>query len=208
MKKSDNKGLRSEILRATRELLVKEGFPSLSMRKIATEIGCKAPSIYYYFENKAALVQALIDEGHQHLYEHMAEAVAPYENPLDRIEAYMRAFISFGLENAEYYEIMFLLPIEGETCDPKTSFRVARRSQDLSITAFEECVGRGWIKPDNFVLATGSIGISLHGYLALALNHQKDPPFDKQRMLDYIIDKIFLSHGIGGTPYEREPLKA
>lgn len=66
IKKAD---LRIQILEATRHLLVEDGLENISMRKIASRIGCKAPSIYYYFRNKDALIHAMIEEGNDRLYE-------------------------------------------------------------------------------------------------------------------------------------------
>ena len=206
--KTSRTGLRRQILDATRSLLLQDGVKNLSMRKIAGEIGCKAPSIYYHFENKAALIQALVEEGHQMLFATMEGAVSRYEDPLQRLEAYIRAYVSFGLEKPVYYEIMFMLGADASGYDPQESFRHAKTSQTLAITVFQEAKRKGRIKADDIVRATGAIGIILHGYLALLLNYADNPPFHPEEMLDYMIDQVFLSYGVGGTTFNRQPLDA
>ncbi|MDJ0835366.1 MAG: TetR/AcrR family transcriptional regulator [Acidobacteriota bacterium] len=204
--KTDRTGLRRQILDATRSLLLSEGVKNLSMRKIAAEIGCKAPSIYYHFENKAALIQALVEEGHQLLFSLMEEAVGRYTDPLQRLEAYMRAYVRFGLDNPVYYEIMFMLRADESGYDPIESFRQAKKSQAPAIEAFQEAERQGLVSTDDFIRATGAIGIMLHGYLAIILNYPENSPFQPDEMLDYIIDRVFRSHGIGGEPYKRHRL--
>ncbi len=54
---------RREAVRAARRLLEAEGEEALSMRRIAAELGIRAPSLYKHFADKAALETALIADG-------------------------------------------------------------------------------------------------------------------------------------------------
>lgn len=206
MKKNGRTGLRKEILDAARALLLEDGVKNLSMRKIAAQIGCKAPSIYYHFEGKSDLMHALVVEGHNKLYSAMETAVSEHEDPLAQMEAHMRAYVTFGLENPVYYEIMFLLGSEESGFDYRESFREARKSQDLAISALSEAASRGWIKDEDFREVTSLIGISLHGYVTLALHYGSRSPFHPKETLDNLIDKIFLGIHVGGRAYDRKPL--
>ncbi len=54
---------RRQILEATRQVTAREGFHGATMQKIAAEAGLKSPShIYWYFKNKKALYQAMMEE--------------------------------------------------------------------------------------------------------------------------------------------------
>jgi len=55
------------ILGAALRMLEENGSENLSLRGIAKSLGVKAPSIYHYFPDKAALERALIAEGHAQL---------------------------------------------------------------------------------------------------------------------------------------------
>src|SRR5690606_24477611 len=90
-------GLRAATMDATRTLLVREGYDSLSMRKIASAIGCSVSSIYLYFDNKDELVHALIDEGFQRWYEIVRESASGPGTPLQRLEDHCRKYVEFGL---------------------------------------------------------------------------------------------------------------
>ena len=53
---------KENILISARKVLSEQGIDKLSLRKIAAEAGCAAPSIYYYFKNKQEIVAGLWEE--------------------------------------------------------------------------------------------------------------------------------------------------
>jgi len=53
---------KENILDSARKVLTEQGINKLSLRKIAAETGCAAPSIYYYFKNKQEIVAGLWEE--------------------------------------------------------------------------------------------------------------------------------------------------
>ena len=67
-------GLKQAIFDEALRLLESEGFSGLSTRKIASRVGCTATSIYLYFDNKDALVHALIAEGFERMDERLTRA--------------------------------------------------------------------------------------------------------------------------------------
>ena len=93
--------LREKILEISREYLFSDGYSSLSMRKIAGEIGVSATSIYLYFENKDHLVHTLIEESVEDLSVALEEGVKGKVGTIDRFKAITRSYIDFALENPE-----------------------------------------------------------------------------------------------------------
>jgi len=53
---------RDAVLAAALRVFAREGVEGASMRAIAREAGCDASLIYYYFENKEAIFEAILDE--------------------------------------------------------------------------------------------------------------------------------------------------
>ena len=49
------------IIKAARRILVKKGYPSLTMQEIEKESGVNRALVYYYFGSKAGLVEALVE---------------------------------------------------------------------------------------------------------------------------------------------------
>jgi AcrR family transcriptional regulator len=165
--------LRRAILDRARGLLVAEGYDRLSMRKIAGGVGCSATSIYLHFESKDALTHALIDEGMTRLYGALSatEAAAPAA----RLDAMCRAYVRFGLDNPEYYHVMFQLHPERMARYPAESYRRARRNIERFRDALAEGVAEGTMTaaPSPDVAAYG-LWTALHGLVSLLLAERID----------------------------------
>ena len=167
--------LRRQILDTTRHLLVQDGYKSLSMRRIARAIGYSATSIYLHFENKDALFHTLIDEGMERLYEEMKTVEAGYpSDPADRLRALCQSYIDFGLNNQEYYEVMFLLHPEHMDRYPADKYRRARRNLDVIARALADGVAQGVMETDDPRVSASTIWSALHGTVSLLIARRVD----------------------------------
>jgi len=182
--------LRRRILDTTRHLLVQDGYASLSMRKIARAIGYSATSIYLYFENKDALFHALIDEGMEQLYDELKVVDAAHaESPRARLRALCRRYVEFGLENQEYYEIMFLLRPERMERYPADKYRRARRNLDIMAAALADGVEQGVMHTDDPRVSASVIWAALHGTVSLQLSRRVDIRIERDAFIDAAIDQ-------------------
>jgi AcrR family transcriptional regulator len=176
--------LRRRILDGARHLLVRGGYQNLSMRRLARAIGYSATSIYLHFESKDDLFHALIDEGMERLHTRLREAVEDEEAPDAQLEALCRAFARFGLDNPEYYEVMFLLRPETMERYPPENYRRARRNLDL----VQELLRKG-AERDQFVItdpleAASALWASLHGTVSLLLARRVDARLDADVLVE------------------------
>src|SRR6202012_4448303 len=88
--------VRCRILEASWQIVKKEGWQALSMRKIADAIEYTAPIIYGYFENKDALMIEFTRKGYMHLTEYLKEAKAKHRLPAKQLEAMWFAYWNFA----------------------------------------------------------------------------------------------------------------
>jgi AcrR family transcriptional regulator len=95
---------RTQTIAAARRLLEAEGEQGLSMRRIAAELGIRAPSLYKHFADKAALETALIADGLQSLY---AELQAGTSDLAGVAASYRR----FALSHPHLYALMTERPL-------------------------------------------------------------------------------------------------
>lgn len=100
---------REMIMDAARDLFVQKGYQYVSMRQVATVLGCSHGSIYYYFKNKAELFYALVKEHFRMLDSKLDELMDQDLNEAEKLHKVMLGFIEFGLNNQSQYEIMFLI---------------------------------------------------------------------------------------------------
>jgi AcrR family transcriptional regulator len=100
---------REMIMDAARDLFMKKGYQNVSMRQIATVLGCSHGSIYYHFINKAELFYALVKEHFRVLDSKLDDMMQQEMNNNDKLHHILLGFIEFGLNNQSHYEIMFLI---------------------------------------------------------------------------------------------------
>ncbi len=180
--------LRRVILDSTRHLLVRDGYMSLSMRKIARAIGYSATSIYLHFENKDALIHALIEEGMDQLLAALKDAEAEHPgDPVARLEAMCRRFVVFGLENREYYEIMFMLHPEFMERYPAEKYRRARRNLDVIAATLADGVAQGVFAVENVRVVASTIWSALHGAVSLLLARRVDIRIEQTAFIEAAI---------------------
>ena len=167
--------LRRLILDHARHLLVADGYDALSMRKIAGSVGCSATSIYLHFDNKDALTHALISEGMDRLHDALTAAAEGVGAPAERLVALSRAYVRFGLENPEYYEVMFQLHPERMARYPAEDYRRARRSVELFGETIEAGLADGALAaPNPPDVAAAVLWTALHGLVSLHLARRID----------------------------------
>jgi len=185
---SQTEGLRRRILDTARHLLVEDGYQALSMRRIADAIGYSATSIYLYFDDKDALLHALIHEGMMRLRDRLEDAAARHpEAPVKRLRALCECFVEFGLENPEYYEIMFLLRPERMERYPPEKYRAARKNLDFFARALKEGVDAGIFAVDDTHVSASTVWASLHGTVSLLLADRVDARIDSKTFIDTAI---------------------
>ncbi len=188
--KGNSLSLRDKILETSRHLLYSEGHKALSMRAIAKEVGVSATSIYLHFENKDHLMHTLIEESVEELGDHIEEKVREKTTVLDRFEASINAYVEFGLQNPEKYQIIYQVQPEAMARYPKEKFRKVRRSYELLASIIEEGVAEGVMDVDDPVLAAYSIWAQMHGVVSVVLNQRLDSRIDQEIFITESLEHI------------------
>lgn len=140
------KKIKDRILAAALQLLIDDGFMHFSMRKLAARLGITAASIYNYFTNKDELYLLIQTRGFEMLYDMMEEASQKKASPEKRLESIIRAYLKFGMDNPEYYEIMFSRNTPKYVDYKKTDIepvafhekQTALQSADIAIAVYSE----------------------------------------------------------------------
>lgn len=179
--------LREQILEQTRHLLVENGYTELSMRKVANLVGCTPTSIYIYFENKDALIHALIEEGMDSLHQKIEECLASESDPAAQFQLMCRSFLEYGFANPEYYVIMFQLPTDEMTPFPAEKYRRARRNLQQFADVLHKARGEQQPLQDPLVDAT-MVWSLLHGATSLYLAQRIDTRISRDVFVTRTVD--------------------
>ncbi len=108
----------SEILAAAWELAATQGLAGLSLRELAQKIGMRPPSLYWYFESKNAIYDAMFLQGNRQLLARMAEVDWPTD-PKGILRLCARGFVEFCIEDAPRFQLLFQRTIPGFVPSPE-----------------------------------------------------------------------------------------
>jgi len=154
------------------------------MRDVATMVGCSVSSIYLYFAGKDELVHTLMDEGFERWHETMTAIAGRDAPPAARLEAACRAYVEFGLENPEFYEIMYMFHSDRMTRYPKELFRRARRNMDLMGEMIRAVVPDAVQSDADARIAALALWATLHGVVSTLVSDRLDRRVDRARYIE------------------------
>jgi len=132
---------RNNILQASLEIVKEEGWPALSMRKIAGKIEYTAPIIYEYFNNKEAILQELTRTGYGKLSKQMEDASNLFTEPDRQLEAMWLAYWNFAFAEKELYQVMY--GVQTNCCIGETPCAIMKTPEILLRAKIEELVPAG-----------------------------------------------------------------
>ncbi|SRR6056297_1380483 len=168
--------VRARILDTALDIIIREGFHSLSIRKIAGRLGVTATTIYNYFINKDELNLMIRIRGFETLYAMLKQAFAKQDDLAAAMEEMIRAYIQFGLTYPEYYDLMFnlntpkYLDYVGTDMEATAFFekQTALKCFDMFVTPLQDYVTEE--DPDTFQFVRRKViqfWSDLHGLIAL-----------------------------------------
>ncbi len=182
--------LRDQILEISRHMLFKEGYRSLSMRKIAKQANVTATSIYLYFENKDHLLHTLIEESVEDLSQFIEAEALPQTNNIERFKTIIERYVEFGIQNPEEYEIIYKIRSDAMARYPKEKFRKTRRCYELLVQTIMDSISEGLMEVDDPVVAAYSIWAQLHGIVSVVLNKRLDRRINQTKFINDSIELV------------------
>jgi len=151
---------------ATR-LFAEKGFEGVTMRALATDLGCSPMTPYRYFENKAEIFQAVQTAAFTRFADALEAGHRDQTNHTARLRAICWSYVRFALEEPHAYRIMFELD---QTKRPDWSRRVEDlRSWRFMHAAVGEAIAAGALTGDPEILAH-LLWSGIHGLVALHLS--------------------------------------
>lgn len=157
-----------KIAAAARRLLEKEGLEAVSMRRVAQAVGLTAMAIYRHYPNRAALLNAVANQG----FEELAATLKGRRFTGDietRLTKMADLYLDHAFENPKLFELMFLAKREGARQYPQ-DFK-ARKSPTATLMAdvTAEGMASGELKQDDVWEITFEMGAFSHGLIMLYL---------------------------------------
>lgn len=176
----ERRDVRQAIFTAARDIALKEGWPSVTIRKIADRIEYSPPTIYEHFESKEAILVALLRHGFGLLLEELRAAYDNAPDPESGLLKLADTYWDFAWRHPELYQVMMGLGgvpfcIEGEPEEARAVHMFAVEVLQKVVTALNVDVGD---VHEAFEMVWGTA----HGLISLAMTEGllEDPPHGKQ----------------------------
>ncbi|HWX55716.1 MAG TPA: TetR/AcrR family transcriptional regulator [Verrucomicrobiae bacterium] len=182
-----NVTLREVIRNTARELFAKEGYESVSMRRIGTEIGCSPMAMYRHFASKEELLLSICEETFTEMLRIIDAGRQTLDPPLLRLRRCVRTIIDFHVSHPNHYKVTFLTEVPpGPIAERKMA--IAQRSLDRLREGVRECAEARGLAVDVEVTAQ-IIRAAMHG-MATLLILKLDPPRDPERLKQELIATV------------------
>jgi AcrR family transcriptional regulator len=183
--------LRDQIRRTARELFAREGYESISMRRVGAEVGCSPMAIYRHFENKEELLLSICEETFARMIRLVDEAREGGGTRIERLRRSIRAVMEFHLSHPNHYKVTFMTPMPpGPVAQRKVA--IGQPVMDRLVSGVRECAqARGIENEIDIVMTAQVIRAGIHGVAGqLITTGQCYPWKDPERLKDEVIRAV------------------
>ena len=160
---------RSQILEAARKIFSKHGFHKARMSDIAEASGLSKGSLYWYFENKNAIIIHLVERIFEPGLRDLRKLVQQDRPALERIQLYIERVIQDMERMLEWMPLAydFISLAFRQKAVQQTITKYYRDNMRILIPLIEQGIKRGEIKPISAEEAAIAIGAIIEGTAVL-----------------------------------------
>jgi AcrR family transcriptional regulator len=171
----ETEAFRGRICDAAARLYVEEGPAALTMRRIATDLGCGTMTPYRYYPNKESIMTAVRTRGMHRFSQALEQALDSPGDGRTRSRAVRDAYIAFARANTATYRLMFEYP---EPHRDDAAYREAHERMLRTVVAHVDVmIDEGRIQADAPIFGH-QIWAALHGAVMLEIAGMLPAGFD------------------------------
>ena len=197
--------LRQEIIDAAREILAREGYEQLSMRRVAERIEYSPTAIYLHFEDKGDLVFQVCEDTFGRIVSELGPLEAEFKDPLVRLREGMRRYVAFGLRHPQHYLATFVaVPLEQR---PEEAARYnnpesnGMRALGILRAGVMSCMDARKFKKADPDVTTRALWAAMHGVTSLLIQMPNFSWGDQRAVVDSVVDSAI--EGLRSRPVRR-----
>jgi AcrR family transcriptional regulator len=176
--------LRAALLEVATDMIAEAGIDSLTMRALSQRIGVSRTAPYRHFEDKAALLAGVAEEGFKRLHERMQTAIDQEEDILARFRKLGVTYIQFAVDHPTHYQLMFGRETAVHEAYPNLE-AAGKAVFDLLVMTIQQAQTEHKIKagdPRNLALVAWA---TVHGVASLVINQQIRDLTDLQELANF-----------------------
>lgn len=196
MMRSD--ALKKRILDAAMEILSRDGYPALSMRKIAARIDYSPGIIYHYFKDKSEVVAGILARGYGRILSLIKGAVIDPKDPRGTLLGLFTAYTEMALRNANEFRVMLLgNPGRASAGLRMLSRGASHRRESLAGLAgvVRAYIQSGVFRPVDVEIAAQTIWAAMYGLVARFLIEEDVTRARRKALLESLADALVTGLG-------------
>ncbi|MGH3144483.1 MAG: TetR/AcrR family transcriptional regulator [Rubrobacter sp.] len=209
MSEPRREGVRDLVVRARREQIVEaavrvfaeKGFRRATTREVAREAGVSEGTIYNYFEDKDAILMAILDRMNEteRRVEDFEEGMATDFRGF--LKGYLRRRLSFIWENREVFRVVLSEMLVNAELRETYLRRVVTPTMRIAEENFRSRIEQGEVREIDAPLAMRSVAGSVLGVLVLGLLGDEEIGSRPDEVADVLAG--LLIHGLDATEGDR-----
>ena len=180
--------LRQEIMDSARELFVKEGFDNVSMRKIAEKIEYSPTTIYLYFQDKADLLDCIVEETLLGLRSKL-DSLRHGHDLIADLKAGLTAYIEYWTLHPNDFRVAFMTDLKA--LDPERAWRCSIVGASLYAglrNSLKTCAEAGVIEYRDLETSSQAVWAAIYGLVALFVMKPHFPWVDQAVLIETVVN--------------------
>jgi AcrR family transcriptional regulator len=93
------------------DIIVKDGYHNLSIRKLSKKLNVSPSTIYNYFKNSEEIYIYVLNTGFEMLFNKLQKAYDSHSDPVEKLKSLCKAFFSFAVRERNLALIMLILDV-------------------------------------------------------------------------------------------------
>jgi AcrR family transcriptional regulator len=181
--------LRDRIRSTARDLFAREGYESISMRRIGAVVGCSPMAIYRHFENKEELLISLCEETFARMGRVLDQARQKPGTRLEQLRRCIRAAMEFHLSHPNHYKVTFMTALpHGPVAQRKLA--IGQPVMDRLLAGVRLCAEEKGIEVE-VEMAAQVIRVGIHGLVGQLITTGRWYSLeDPERLKDEVIAAV------------------
>jgi AcrR family transcriptional regulator len=158
---------RGEILEAAERIFVAEGYEGATIRRIADEVGVSSTALYMHFPDKSCILHEICERTFTLLLERNSAIAARPLDPVTRVRMMLEAYMRWGIEHPNAYQLVFSAPRPVSTALPEGTADLSSQCYDIFAGVVREIAAAGRLRAVSADAAAQSLWMACHGVVAL-----------------------------------------
>ena len=184
-----------EIVTAAKRLFMREGYEAVTTRQLAQEVGLSQTGLYVYFKSKDEILAEIRRSAFGRLTERFRD-IAGRTLGTTMLKRLLAGYLEFALENADEYQLMFMVTHASLKQAAKSFDRPAAEQPVVMqpVVIFRDqmakLVDSGVLRRVDPTVTTQMLWGALHGLATLLITHPTFPWVDRRLLIDSMVDTL------------------